>query len=275
MSRAGAGLLERPIGRSLGNSARLVGPDSERVGLLAGLEGILQPLTVEREIRYFINLADLRTHVMLDPSQSVKIVQRYFPKDLLGLIKGFVAEMGQFHPLINGVVFSQARIRRAEGPDGVSYTLEAKGPFQTRVRGERREMPITISAELYKDLLPFASAGAYEKVRYPIEGRIISSDGAACKVQAEIDLPMGAGRDFRSIDKRQLNFAFVDVELPHKELVRPLRAGAHSFTFLQRAIDLSRADPETLAAVSTRRIAKRGFDQKAWAAIRRLQAIDC
>jgi hypothetical protein len=167
--------------------------------------------------------------------------------------------------------FSSARVRRARAPSGeISYAIEFKGK-KSAFEGSRiyrREFGIVIPKDVYSELIPSATAGALRKRRYDIPG-VIKHEGVKHRMNAQIDVVLAAGKKCNDV---KVHFSTVDIELPHLEFATSLRAGRHSWQFLDDCVDITFSDVEAARELSTRRIAKNGFDSTRLKALKILNA---
>lgn len=194
------------------------------------------------------------------------IEQRYFPRDMIPeLLREFrVADM------VPGVEdFSSARIRRARTPSGeVSYAIEFKGK-KASFEGSRifrREFGISLPHDVYSQLLPNATAGAIRKHRFEIEG-YIKHHGENSPATAQVDVVTHAGV---FLEKVKVDFCTVDIELPSVDFITSLRAGKHSWKFLDACLDITFNESDATRALSTRKVAKNGFDDERVKALKTL-----
>jgi hypothetical protein len=195
------------------------------------------------------------------------IEQHYFPREAVEeLLRDF--QVAEQVPDVGD--FSSARIRRARAPSGeVSYAIEFKGKKATfeGSRIVRREFGISIPRGVYSRLLSSATAGTLRKRRHDIDGEIHHS-GTKYRTTAQIDLVLAAGKNLKDV---KVHFSTVDIELPRVEFVTSLRAGKHSWQFLHKCLDITFGESDAARELSTRRIAKYGFDAARLKALKTLQ----
>ena len=218
---------------------------------LPGRRPSLSPREVE--VRYFVpeSLVPGLTRGL----EYVSIRQHYFPsKALRSVIEQFkIAEHVRDHQ-----EFSSGRIRRTKDKSGSCvYELEFKGPKEDAHGAliSRREFGVRISKELFEDLLPEATAGALKKRRYEIAGKIVQA-GTLVKAYGHLDVLRRAGND---LEKLPRPFCTIDIELRSPTLIRPLRAGNHSFKFLRECLEINGLDNDLRETLSNRAIARSGL----------------
>lgn len=195
------------------------------------------------------------------------IEQHYFPREAVDdLLRDF--QVAEQVPDVSD--FSSARIRRARAPSGeVSYAIEFKGK-KAAFEGSRifrREFGISISKGMYSQLLSSATAGTLRKHRHDVAGEI-KHEGIGYRTTAQVDVVLAAGKNIRAV---KVHFSTVDIELPRVEFATSLRAGKHSWQFLHKCLDISCGDSEAARELSTRRIAKHGFDATRLKALKTLE----
>lgn len=163
------------------------------------------------------------------------------------------------------------RLRKSVFAGTTTFLLELKGPKRgpTGKQIERHELQAPLSDEVYRSLLPFADAGRMQKTRYSLKGNAIDSKLGEHPLTAQIDIVNAAGALHDEIERP--TFATIDIELPHRRLLRSLRKGRHTFDVLRKdAVEISRAKRVHRNALSTKRIARDGIDRTCTTAIRRL-----
>lgn len=195
------------------------------------------------------------------------IEQRYFPRTMTSeLLREF--QVAQMVPGIED--FSSARIRRAKTPSGEnSYAIEFKGK-KASFEGSRifrREFGITLPHDVYSQLLSNATGGAIRKHRFDIDGNI-EHGGKSSPATAQVDVVTHAGV---FLDKVKVDFCTVDIELPLVEFITSLRAGKHSWRFLDSCLDITFNESDATRALSTRKVAKNGFDDERQKALKTLE----
>lgn len=210
--------------------------------------------STEIEAKFYVP-ADVTKKVIKGLPFTV-IEQHYFPrKTVKDLLRDF--QVAEHVPDVRD--FSSARIRRARAPSGeVSYAIEFKGK-KAAFEGSRivrREFGISIPKGVYSRLLSSATAGTLRKRRHDIDGEI-QHNGTKYRTTAQVDVVLAAGKNLKDV---KVHFSTVDIELPRVEFVTSLRAGKHSWQFLHKCFDITFGDSEAARELSTRRIAKHGFD---------------
>ena len=235
---------------------------------------------IEREVVYLACARRLKDYLDLTNLPRIIIAQSYFHKDQ---IPSVVALASTFVKIpwsprkIDSI--TNARIRHQRGPDAEdSYILEIKTPRGKGSSIERDELPIPLSGETFERLAEIVPPRHLRKYRFLLDGSVTCARDIDHSITAHIDLIIDAGphltpglpkripSPLQILDERE--FLTVDVELPCRTLVKPLRQGRHSFTFLRGATELSAQPEEHRKSLSTRRLASRGLDRKARSAAR-------
>jgi len=230
-------------------------------------ERIANNLSHSTEIEAKFYMPEEVTKKVIKGLPYTTIEQHYFPRDAVnGLLRDF-----QVADQVPDVAdFSSARIRRARAPSGeVSYAIEFKGK-KAAFEGSRifrREFGIFISKGMYSQLLSRATAGTLRKHRHDVAGEI-KHEGICYRTTAQVDVVLAAGKNIRAV---KVHFSTVDIELPRVEFATSLRAGKHSWQFLHKCLDISCGDSEAARELSTRRIAKHGFDATRLKALKTLE----
>lgn len=222
------------------------------------------PLECER--KFIIHKTSLLQHVNLDLLPQLNIRQDYFPRSLvlsmatmIGAIEGRKIDSSVIEHL------SQARVRRVRSDKGEKYYLEAKGPRAVN-DGARLEISVEIDYERYRNLRRFASDGRIDKVRYLFETKYLGRDGSFGILNAELDqLLRIAGRDVSN--KRWNSFFTIDLEFANRAQLVAFSEDQPTVSTLLSAIELTNNRPHLRKALSTRRLARRGFDRHAKSAI--------
>jgi hypothetical protein len=167
--------------------------------------------------------------------------------------------------------FSIARIRRTRYPkQEPTYFIEFKGAKEgdSGFRISRRELSLPISSKQYKALKEEATAGTLRKRRYSISGTL-TVNGETIPAVAQVDCLQAAGKKLHKVAGK---FDTVDIELNDPRHIHALRAGHHSFAFLQKCVELSAHDEKLGKSLTTRRLAKNGLHSDALKAIKKLEA---
>lgn len=207
--------------------------------------------STEIEVKYFI-LPTLAREITRGREYS-RIEQHYFPRKMVGeLVTSF-----DLHQRVEASEdFSSARIRKVAHPSGPStYYLEFKGTKESidGAKISRREFGIEIPKALFSQLKEHAVAGSLIKRRYEVRGHFLL--GGSSPLVAQIDLVEEAGQPLRKLPRE---FCTVDVEVTDAHHAKLLRANRHSLEFLKDCVELA----DTGKMLSTRRLAKRGFDEE-------------
>lgn len=234
----------------------------------------------EIEAKFFIPQDVVRKLIKGRPFSQIE--QRYFrSSDITPLLRALVRGKRLCDGAVGAVAsseiqspehFSSARIRRTRHPGArPEYQIEFKGSKEGEptARISRREISFSITSAEYKALKEVATAGAVRKRRYSIPGTI-QVNNKAIPVTAQVDCLLAAGKKLSRVEAQ---FDTVDIELHDTSHIHALRAGKHSFEFLQRCIELSALDKELIKPLTTRRIAKAGLEDNALKALKKLGAI--
>lgn len=218
---------------------------------------------LENEIRYIISRFDFRRAIKLETLPCVEIIQSYFPDSHKSLVIAIAKEIGGWVEAADRVLFSQARLRSVTDVGGTKYFLQIKGKPEQQAHSERVELGVEISANLYNTLLPLASEGTVRKLRYVLEGCAVNRLGREIPCKAEIDLVIAAGKKHKAVNVSDFPYYLVEFEHPEQRVLDYIRGGAHSFEFLQHAVELTGLKREAMRPFSMRRIAKDGITDEA------------
>lgn len=219
----------------------------------------------EIEVRFFV--PDRLVEELASRHEYVSIEQHYFSdKTIKDLIKRFgVAKVVSDHDS-----FNTARIRRTKfSKDNTIYELEFKGPKEMAGGApiSRSEFGIAITKELFAELRPKATEGSLKKRRYLINGKI--EDAKAWKnASGHLDLLRRAGP---SMERVKPSFATIDIELSSERLLPALRAGKHSFKFLDQCVEIGRLDSSVRTAIANSTIALEGIEGRQEKALEELR----
>ena len=216
--------------------------------------------STEIELKFFVPAQTLES--LIKDKDFVVLEQHYFSRDE---VKKLRLEYSLHEHVENSHEFRVARVRQTKTHSGErSYLIEFKGKKEDLCR---REYGIPLSRKEYRELLERASAGSIEKRRFEIEG-YIEHNGSREKTVAQVDVILKAGRPPVPL---ATSLTTVDVELPSVELAEALRRGKHSFTFLERCLDISADETEAGKSLTTRKLAKYGLDKERRDALRELE----
>ncbi len=238
---------------------------------------------LERERHYFLPRTVLENLVPLEQLRSTFISQSYFPKTFA---KGAWAMVAMTHSdvALDGTAeITQARLRSSISSEGVtSYEFTLKYKETDAGPSERQELTISLTQEMYNELLPFATNGTVEKKRYFLEVPVgvlsgfslgTNSAGLRGSVTLEIDLPLSCETDGNTYSLRPFDVALIDVECPSEALMDALRDGEHDVALLHSCIDISSDCASThhlRKPLSWKEIAKSGFKKKAQKSVQAL-----
>ncbi|MCI5064153.1 hypothetical protein MRY87_00355 [bacterium] len=190
--------------------------------------------------------------------QREAIVQSYFPKQYGEFLIPLAIELRLLHPKFRRLQVTQARLRHLTKNTEESYFLTVKGRLPDLLPTERIELPLALSEETYRALLPQATAGTITKDRY-----VAQVNGPEDALSLEIDIPHSRFvSDGEVEDLRTLDLAFLEVELATRTLDDVMRAGLHEIDLLRRAIDISKDNPDHAhfrKPLSWSRLARKGL----------------
>lgn len=243
---------------------------------LAALSAPPKTVLYEEEAKYFVPLGVVTDYIDLNPKSATNIRQDYFPPHTLErLIPFALHHLGsELDP--SDLDLSQARLRSEVLKKEQQFWLHLKGPRLDWSSGRRVELPFALDPLLYQALKLAATDGTLVKDRTHAVGQVFPERESPLSLRAEIDVLRAAGCNsgFKKIG--DLSFVLIDVEGSEKAL-NALRHGAHSFPFLgKHAIELSGAPDadevvrEAQRLLSSRRLARKGFDEKARAIVKKL-----
>ncbi|MCB0358385.1 MAG: hypothetical protein KDD44_02070 [Bdellovibrionales bacterium] len=219
-------------------------------------------IIIERELRFYVPFEKLVSHVTLEALPTQLVEQHFFSKPAQSLLAVLVQHSTQNLTVPSGTRITQARIRRITSGETVACSLQLKGRLPSLAQEERIEFGVPIENELFHSLRDCADAGTVTKRRYFERGHVFAPDGNELAVRAEIDVALGSdGEPVRDLAGRQ--FVTVDVELDTAEHLMHLRAGRHTFGYLQHAVELTRIDKPLRKALSVQRLARKGLDKRA------------
>lgn len=219
----------------------------------------------EQELKYVVSRPKFDQELDLYSFEWKLITQEYFPTKLVPALGKITAELALQTELPAGFSFSQVRLREVCN-HSTELFLQAKGRCQ-RARGalDRFELSTPISEELYRELLPLASAGHLRKQRFDItrDARELHSTFPA--LQAEVDVILEAGKGESRLPILTRDFLLVDIEIPIGANEATVRSAAEElFPFLAGAIELSGQRGTRLTRpLSARRMARHGLSDKA------------
>lgn len=230
----------------------------------------------EREVKFVVPLdAALRA---VANSPKLEILQTYFADNELAKVKTVLDSIapGSWPA---GLELQQARLRRTASAQGVSYSLELKSPRGTTddLKNSRQELSVPLSFEAYSCFLPFASGGSIRKDRYCLPGTINMPGGPSSATEqvhvvAHVDIFTEAAG--KPVPHYKLRVATVDVEVANKAQENRLVAGDHTIGLVSLYGKEISSRQKMRSALSPRRVAKEGFDEKALRATRRLCPAD-
>ncbi len=236
----------------------------------------------EIEVPYFSTLAHLSSMLKLQELPSQHIFQAYIPEKNLHEILLRLGSASALLPALEASMLSRARLRRTidlstDSTSSSRYYLQLK----TAKGGglSRTELGIEIPAARFFKLLPLATAGAVEKLRYIQRGEVRAIRGKMHLAEAHFDVLLNAGANTklqmstrRSAERSP--FSFIDVELPSAQLI-PLLAEPrrHSFAFLSCATPVLDHERWIQKVTGTRAIARNGLHDRTFKkALRQLTA---
>jgi hypothetical protein len=203
--------------------------------------------------------------------KPTRIIQSYFPDKLLGsLLKRF----GVHEQIQYADQFSHARIRSSELPGKkMTYELEFKAPKVLSAEGKLSRLvlpqPINLSKRQYMELARDATAGTVLKDRYCLKGFLGTG---VCREEclAEVDRFLAGGTTIKRFAKP---LTTIDVELQDESWAQEVRAGNHTFDFLQMCPQMNALHADISAPLSNRKLARDGLESKQLQAIRILEKL--
>jgi len=231
--------------------------------------GPLQALTIETEMRFFVP-AKLFAGIVEGQKPS-RIIQSYFPEKL---ISSLLERFGVHEQVQYAEQFSHARIRSSKSPgNGITYELEFKAPKFPSEEGKLSRLvlpqPIKLSTRQFKLLAREATAGTVMKDRYCLKGSL-GTGVLREDCVAEIDRFLAGGTNMRPFSKP---LTTIDVELQDESWAREIRAGNHTFDFLETCPQMNALHADVTAPLSNRKLARDGLGSKQHRAIRTLEQL--
>lgn len=226
-------------------------------------------LITEIEPKFFFTHGDFK----IAGEDVCRISQFYFPDEVAELIAMLAIEIANMQRELNPKDFTRPRIRMTEKSGSAEFALQIKGAKE----GEKNarvicpELSIPIDRVLFERLLGHYRFGGLEKLRLPVTGYVVGAAGQLCPVKADVDqlLRVGPVEHGRPRDDLQgkIDFLLADIELPNIEWLNPVRNRKHSFSFLESAVELTACKGSLRKALSSRRLARCGFDDRAMEAV--------
>lgn len=240
---------------------------------------------IERERRYVCSLQQIEGRLADSSLEYRHIVQSYFPKSFGQILVPLAVELRLLSPRYRELQVTQARLRLEEVGSHSLYTLTVKGRTDSLHPSERVELPVSLERETYEALVPYASGGTVTKDRFmlPLDQEECDEIGEEVGehlegLTLEVDLPesrYGNGTEVQSL--RELNIAFVEIELPSRALEERLCEGSHKIPVIRRSLDISKDQVEHekyRKVLSWSRLARKGLsDAKLQRAISELQGL--
>jgi hypothetical protein len=188
----------------------------------------------------------------------VLISTHYFQKDSATILK-VLGRNGLLENIDDITRYTTARLRQKVFSSGAcEYLLEYKGPKERSSLGRlaRHESSLTIDQELFLQLLPDASGGTVEKLRYCIPGWIFRPNSKDIPITLELDHVLKAGATPRSLPFEMYR---ADIEVSCLSLVTDIRSGSTSFSSLcSEAIEISAIDRKKVKQLSYSHLAAEG-----------------
>jgi hypothetical protein len=221
---------------------------------------------VETELRFFVP-ASLLKSIVGDQKPSL-IVQSYLPQACIPEL----LERYQVHKWVSYAdEFSVARIRAIENASGKkSYELEFKAPKMcqrdSKISRNILPTPIALSAKEFKDLERSATDGTLAKRRYVKHG-LVGTKGSTTRCSVEIDEFLAGGIP---LERFKVPLITLDMELADDTMVGHVISGEHSFSFLDRCIDMNYVNTQLCSPLSNRKVARKGLGSKQLNAIKAL-----
>lgn len=269
-------LPESPLAQ--GSPALLDLVDSKGSSALAFnlFRGLVSPQVeahVEIEVPYFSTRDRLSRVLSFEELPAQHLFQAYIPRTNLDEI---LRRLGGSRSILSSLdvsMLSRARLRKVtdlskETSQGTHYFLQLKTAKSGGV--SRLELSIELPAPRFFKLLPLASAGAIEKLRYIKCGAVGSGRTSTHPAEAHFDMVLQAGPQVSfspSPSRRALSsatpFIFIDVELPDPRLVARLdEPQRHSLSFLSQAVSILDHDTWIKKFTASRFIAAHGLNHR-------------
>ncbi len=208
----------------------------------------------EREVKYLIPVDRIAS---LSGERFI-LTQSYIPRTHRQLLSELIHELGDFEFFRQDLRKLRLRESHALASGESRYLLQGKRRLPGHSNVETIELSVPISRELYDALLPYATNGSVQKQRTVVASECMP------ELRAELDLMTGWGSHPSDLTRLRPEFATVDIELVNASQLELLRSGREVFPFLRPAVELTDGLHEELrSAVSAKRVAKRGLNEKA------------
>lgn len=225
-----------------------------------GLHEVEKPnqLGIQREIELQYLVSPELGAELRKGHTPVHITTHYFKKDC-STAREVLARAGLLGEIGDITQFNTTRLRQKIFSSGsCEYLLECKGPKERSVLGRlaRPEHSWAINEELFLSLLPDASCGTVEKLRFAIPGYIFSPGGENLPIVLELDHVLKAGSP---LTRLHFDMYRADIEIPCLSLVIAVRAGSTSFSRLNsEGTELSAMDRKKVKQLSYSQLAAEG-----------------
>jgi len=211
------------------------------------------PVSESTEIELRFHIPARLVDEITSGQDCTRIEQHYFPRRA---VPDLVEAFNLRDRVDSADDFTVARLRRVESPSGlVEYALQFKGDKE-RVDGarvRRREFEVPIKHRVFLALKSGATNGSLVKRRYDIAGELLCEPAAPVILQ--VDVVEQAGRPLRKLSRV---FCTGDIEVGDIALIKAIRSGNHTFSFLTSCIELSGRSHN----LSNSKVARRGLDSR-------------
>ncbi|MCB0355293.1 MAG: hypothetical protein KDD64_17295 [Bdellovibrionales bacterium] len=242
-------------------------------------------LHCENERRYFLPLHELKARIDLASLDFRIVTQSYFPRAVGNFILTFAQELDPSLSIPENLDITQVRLRQTEFSSGEfeSFELVVKMKHQDHGATEKDELTFRVSERAYARLLLQACDGTVMKTRYflPFSQAVGTSSPNPLPAFAEgllleIDVPIAQSLEGEVSDLSGLGYCIIDFEVGAPEVLEALRSKVLEVELLEAALDISEDSSEKLAKLrkplSWKRLASKGFDDKARSALAKLIA---
>jgi len=234
-----------------------LGVQDLRIGLPKApvLLQMLPPM--ERELQYLVP-EDLGRELSADGA-PVRLITHYFRRD--GEFPQKLVKLLQLDALVEAPeALSRARLREIIDANGdQQYFLEFKSKKESSWHGKlkRLEVSFPLTRKAFLRLLPNASEGVVDKLRYSKPGFIFCDDGHRVAATFQLDHVLRAG-----CPERELSVPYYrgDIELLSVETALFVRRGKSTFSdVLRRCVELTALPRDVSREFSFSRLARRGL----------------
>jgi hypothetical protein len=226
---------------------------------------------MEIEVPYFSTRDRISRALSIDELPVQHLFQAYIPR---GNLEEILLRLGGSRSILSSLdvsMLSRARLRRVmdlskETLQGTQYFLQLKTAKSGGI--SRVELSVELPAARFFKLLPLASAGAIEKLRYITCGAVNAGRTTTQRAEAHLDVVLRAGPTVTLTPSRrsfssETPFVFIDVEIPDPRLVSRLEdPQRHSLSFLSEAVPVLMHDEWIRKFTASRFIAAHGLNHR-------------